>query len=124
MDIGTPPQRVRVSIDTGSSELWVNPNCARVETAAESEQCVRDGRYDPRRSSSAQISQTTNELRYGKGQAVVQYVSDKINVPQSSMIPVPVLGANETTDARILTVNPQRSSSTTLSSGPRSTARS
>ena len=30
LDLGSPGQTVKVIIDTGSSELWVNPDCSRL----------------------------------------------------------------------------------------------
>lgn len=50
VNIGSPPQRVTVLVDTGSSELWVNPDCSTALTTAQSQQCVGFGRYDPDRS--------------------------------------------------------------------------
>lgn len=83
MNIGTPGQLVKVAIDTGSSELWVNLNCQTAGTDEQVAACQSEGKYDPSASSTSRISETTNEIAYGKGQVVVQYAADHINLPQS-----------------------------------------
>ncbi|KAH6697234.1 aspartic peptidase domain-containing protein [Plectosphaerella plurivora] len=47
IEIGTPGQLVTVLLDTGSSDLWVNPNCSSIVSATEKSQCLSFGQYDP-----------------------------------------------------------------------------
>lgn len=50
VDIGTPAQKVTVLVDTGSSELWVNPDCSTAPSQKQRQQCLAFGKYDPRKS--------------------------------------------------------------------------
>ncbi|XDG00430.1 hypothetical protein ABKA04_000045 [Annulohypoxylon sp. FPYF3050] len=78
LDIGTPAQQVYVQLDTGSFELWVNPDCSDLQGSADIKFCQAVGHYTPASSSSATQIAGTKTLRYGIGSAQVQYVSDDI----------------------------------------------
>jgi hypothetical protein len=81
VQLGTPGQTVVVQIDTGSAELWVDPQCA---TAAESQQalCQNYGYYDPDSSSSAQgPADETGGVAYGDGSnATFAYFQDTVTL--------------------------------------------
>lgn len=81
LDLGSPAQTVKVALDTGSSELWLNPNCATAGNGAQERICNDHGHYSPSRSDTSQISQTQNTITYGKGEVQLQYVADTIQVP-------------------------------------------
>ncbi|KAK1832241.1 aspartic peptidase domain-containing protein [Podospora conica] len=83
LSIGTPPQPVFVQLDTGSFELWVNPDCTTV-TGSDRAFCERAGRFDSQRSSTLDSLGTTKELRYGIGSANISYVTDTISLAGSS----------------------------------------
>ncbi|KAI5856795.1 acid protease [Durotheca rogersii] len=78
LDIGTPPQQVYVQLDTGSFELWVNPDCSNLKGSADVRFCRAVGHYNPSSSSTAKQVAGTKTLRYGIGSALIQYVQDDI----------------------------------------------
>ncbi|KFA47268.1 hypothetical protein S40293_05508 [Stachybotrys chartarum IBT 40293] len=76
--IGNPGQDVYAQLDTGSWELWVSPDCARLETGADREFCTAAGHYEPNDSSSAEMTGETSSLHYGIGSSEIEYVRDDI----------------------------------------------
>ncbi|KAI2470525.1 acid protease [Annulohypoxylon bovei var. microspora] len=78
LDIGTPAQQVYVQLDTGSFELWVNPDCSDLQGSADIKFCQAVGHYTPSSSTSAKQMTGTKTLRYGIGSAQIQYVADDI----------------------------------------------
>ncbi|OTA62037.1 acid protease [Hypoxylon sp. EC38] len=80
LDIGTPAQQVFVQLDTGSFELWVNPDCSDLQGSADVRFCRAVGHYEPSSSSSATPVAGTKTLRYGIGSAQIQYVKDDIGL--------------------------------------------
>ncbi|GJN71746.1 hypothetical protein PLICBS_005814 [Purpureocillium lilacinum] len=79
LSIGTPPQKVFAQLDTGSFELWVNPNCSGLPVT-DRRFCQAIGRYDPSNSSTAVVSELGTSLRYGIGSANITYVLDDISL--------------------------------------------
>jgi hypothetical protein len=77
--IGNPPQPVYAQLDTGSFELWVNPDCS-VLGASDMRFCQAVGFYDTTKSTTATRLSGTRTLRYGIGAANISYVKDDISV--------------------------------------------
>ncbi|KAJ3379091.1 Vacuolar protease A [Lobulomyces angularis] len=59
VEIGTPPQKIRVVLDTGSSDLWV--------TSFRCKDCVSASSYDSEQSSTFVANGTTFSVFYGTG---------------------------------------------------------
>ena len=77
IELGTPPQPVSVILDTGSSELWVNPTCG---TSGQPDYCQSFKRYDYTASSSFKDMNVQNFLPYGSGNASIEYVMDVVSI--------------------------------------------
>jgi hypothetical protein len=77
LSIGTPPQPLTLVIDTGSSELWVNPTCSAAP-APEVQLCNSFPQFDYKASSTFNDTGSSFQLPYGKGTANVEYVTDTI----------------------------------------------
>lgn len=66
VEFGTPPQPVVVLVDTGSNELWVNPDCNTAPSLEQEAQCKSFGEYNPDKSSTPPIGPFGKEtINYG-----------------------------------------------------------
>lgn len=79
-------------IDTGSSELWVNPDCATAPTQLQKNQCLQFGKYDPQQSTSSRGPFGKKNISYGDPSdpsthtnASIQYMSDVISFGDASI---------------------------------------
>ncbi|KAI0592921.1 aspartic peptidase domain-containing protein [Biscogniauxia sp. FL1348] len=79
LSIGTGgnPQIIDVLIDTGSFELWVNPDCASSNVP---DFCNAFGHYDPGRSPSSQRLGGDFIIEYGSGSAEGTYYKDDLYI--------------------------------------------
>ncbi|KAB5546967.1 aspartic peptidase domain-containing protein [Coniochaeta sp. 2T2.1] len=111
LSLGTPPQPVTVIIDTGSSDLWVNPSC---ETSGQPDFCASFPQFDYTASSTIQDTGYADILAYGKGNVTIEYVTDVVTIGSAEIkeqifgvgfesydIPVGILGLSPpTSDAQ------------------------
>ncbi|KAF3059606.1 Candidapepsin-1 [Daldinia childiae] len=77
LTIGTSdnPQTVNVLLDTGSFELWVNPNCSATNVQ---QFCDEFGHYDPTLSHTSKNLNKTFTIQYGLGSASGTYHQDDV----------------------------------------------
>lgn len=86
MSIGTPGQKLKVAIDTGSDELWVNPDCSSPDlTSGQAQECFANEEYQASKSSTSDKLGSTSEIKYGKGYVELAYYKDTIALPDSTL---------------------------------------
>ncbi|KAK3504129.1 aspartic peptidase domain-containing protein [Neurospora crassa] len=88
IDIGTPPQTVTLILDTGSPDLWVNPQC---ETSGQEKYCNSFRQFDYTKSKTIQDLGAADILKYGKGNVTIEYVTDDVIIG-SAKIKSQILG--------------------------------
>jgi hypothetical protein len=80
VDIGTPGQPVVVVLDTGSSELWVNPTCSSALSSSQAAWCNENPVYDSAKSSSVEDQGESGTLSDGQGSVTGEYLEDVVSV--------------------------------------------
>ncbi|TVY38468.1 putative aspartic-type endopeptidase [Lachnellula subtilissima] len=75
ISLGSPSQEVTVIMDTGSSELWVDPDCTNSYSPSE---CASFGRYIPSHSSTSRDLGTKFAIQYGIGSVNGEYFTDNL----------------------------------------------
>ncbi|XWW92354.1 hypothetical protein V2A60_000277 [Cordyceps javanica] len=78
LSMGNPGQDVKVAFDTGSNELWVNPDCSTSGNAESEKFCRSLGRFVPGKST-VDLGQKGG-VTYGKGQVKFDYVRDSVGL--------------------------------------------
>jgi Eukaryotic aspartyl protease len=83
--LGTPPQVLRMQLDTGSSDLWCNsPRSRFCSTSFHS--CAASGTYDSTASSTFKYVNSNFKISYTDGSAAMgDYVTDTINIGGQSI---------------------------------------
>lgn len=82
---GSNTQPVKVAIDTGSDELFVDPNCNDSDfSTSEQRQCTAEGIYNPATSTSANATGESSQIVYGSGEVAIDYYIDSIGIPGAS----------------------------------------
>lgn len=77
LEIGTPPQNITVMVDTGSVNLWVNPDCS---TSDQVSICNGFAQFDYTESSTIEDTGIADDLSYGKGEVIIEYVTDVVTI--------------------------------------------
>ncbi|TPX13767.1 uncharacterized protein E0L32_005711 [Thyridium curvatum] len=83
--IGTPPQSVRLHLDTGSSDLWVNTPTSKACTSR-TDPCAYAGTYSANKSSTYEYIGSYFNISYVDGSgASGDYVSDTVKIGSVSL---------------------------------------
>lgn len=77
ISLGTPSQDITVLVDTGSVNLWVNPEC---DSSGQEEWCEGFAQFDYTSSSTIEDTGLEEDLSYGKGEVIVEYVTDVVTI--------------------------------------------
>ncbi|KAI4596684.1 hypothetical protein KJ359_005026 [Pestalotiopsis sp. 9143b] len=89
IDVGTPRQTITVIVDTGSYELFLNPNCAR---AADQTYCAAAGHYYPAESSTAKNLSSRYYVSFGTGGYWINMTSFGYTAPGGSAVTMTAAG--------------------------------
>ena len=85
LGIGSPAQPVEVQLDTGSTDLWVNPNCANAGSQRSIDFCNSLPRFDTTKSTSYVDLGSSYTVVYGGGSATIEWVTDDVTVGGSEV---------------------------------------
>ncbi|KAL1979536.1 hypothetical protein VTN96DRAFT_5598 [Rasamsonia emersonii] len=78
--LGTPPQKLRLTLDTGSSDLWCNAASSRL-CKSRGDPCDVSGTYDPHSSSTYKFVSSDFNISYEDGSgASGDYVTDTLTI--------------------------------------------
>lgn len=80
ISLGTPAQSLRLTIDTGSSDLWCNSATSRL-CSSRSDPCDVSGTYSANSSSTYKLISDDFNISYVDGSAAIgDYVSDTLRI--------------------------------------------
>jgi len=78
--VGSPPQEVKLHVDTGSSDMWVNTPSSEY-CSAERRPCANAGTYDPAHSTTQKFIDNTFNISYVDGSgASGDFVTDVLTI--------------------------------------------
>ncbi|KAJ4854638.1 eukaryotic aspartyl protease domain-containing protein [Trichoderma breve] len=82
IEVGTPGQLVSVLFDTGSSELWVNPNCSK---ASNPSLCQQLGHFDSAKSNTFNDTGIKHVIGYGSGYVNMTYAYEAVKIGSAKL---------------------------------------
>lgn len=84
LTMGEPGTQVQVDFDTGSNELWVNPDCTTAGDPEAEAFCKSLGHYEPG-PKTVKLG-TTGGVTYGKGKVKFDYVKDSVGLGGAKIV--------------------------------------
>ncbi len=85
LGMGSPSQPQVVQLDTGSTDLWVNPQCANAGGAGAESFCDGLPTFSSAASTTFKSLHTSYTLQYGVGSATVGWSTDTVTVGSASL---------------------------------------
>lgn len=102
--MGNPPQEIYAQIDTGSFELWVNPDCTSLSSSGDQTFCKAAGQYSPSDSSTSEKTGDSRNLNYGTGSAKVSYYEDDVALSKDAKLKGIQFGVADETEGQFAAV--------------------